>query len=217
MDQTQHCRRCDRDLPQDQWYASTWGKSGQWCKDCYREWHRQRYAAKADDSPRDCAWCGESYRPKARTKSEFCSRKCKEQARNAAVSAATIQAKPDRECLHCGRSLPRSMRADAVFCSQKCNNAAHALQRKLRARTGEDEKPGYLRAAICKRDKWRCGICGDRVNPSLEHPHPRAASLDHVIPVSEGGTNEPANLRLVHLVCNLRRRNLGGGEQLALM
>lgn len=147
----------------------------------------------------------------------YCSRKCKDQARNAAIAAATVAAKPDRECLHCGRALPKSMRSDAVFCTQKCNYAAHALQRKLRTRTGQDGKPGYLRAEICKRDRWRCGICGERVSSSLEYPHARAASLDHIVPVSEGGTSDPANLRLVHLVCNLRRRNIGGGEQLALI
>lgn len=109
------------------------------------------------------------------------------------------------------------MRSDARFCSKRCNEAAHALQRKLRARTGQPNKPGYLRAAICVRDGWTCGICSRSVDSDREYPDPLAASLDHVVPVSQGGTNDPANLRLVHLVCNLRRRHLGGGEQLALI
>jgi 5-methylcytosine-specific restriction endonuclease McrA len=160
-----------------------------------------------------------SYVPKQlKSNAMFCSRECKTKHHNRTKQDAIDAAKPaERICPYCGRVLPRTMRVDATFCSQSCNEKAHALQRKLRARTGSDEKPGYLRAEVCKRDKWTCGICGERVNPSLEHPHPRAASLDHVIPVSQGGGNEPANLRLTHLVCNLRRRNLGGNEQLAII
>lgn len=52
---------------------------------------------------------------------------------------------------------------------------------------------------------------------NLRHPDPMCASLDHVIPVSEGGTSDPRNLRLTHLRCNLIRRNAGGGEQLAML
>jgi hypothetical protein len=166
--------------------------------------------------PLVCIHCGKSYVPQQRKpKASFCSRECKDRSKKDRLIAERLAAKPDRQCLHCAGPLPRKARADAIFCSEDCNSKAHALQRKLRLRTGQDEKPGYLRAAICKRDKWRCQICGQRVNPKLEHPHPRAASLDHVVPVAEGGISEPGNLRLVHLVCNLRRRNVGGWEQLA--
>lgn len=231
--ETKHCKRCQSDKPEPDWYPSTWRKPGQWCKECYRQWNRDRYSAEykaavhrrqyvlktgANDDPRDCEWCGSSYRPKVRIPSIYCSKACKGAARNARLAREREALKPvDRECLHCGSLLPQAMRADAVFCSAECNYKAHALQRKLRARTGQENKPGYLRAAICKRDGWRCGICHQRVNPSLQYPHPRAPSLDHVIPVSRGGLSEPANLRLVHLVCNLQRRNLGVPEQLALI
>lgn len=216
MDQI--CGHCKVTKNVSEFSPSYRGKAGTWCRACFSAYKRGERGTTAQHQPRECTWCGSTYTPKAlKGRASYCSRACKVFARNAAVSAATEASKPDRECLHCGQHLPKSMRADAVFCSEKCNNAAHALQRKLRARTGDENKPGYLRAAICKRDKWRCGICGERVNPTLEHPHPRAASLDHIVPVSEGGGNEPANLRLVHLVCNLRRRNLGGGEQLSII
>jgi len=213
------CNRCGQVKPEPEWPASQWKKGG-WCKQCYRDWHRARYAPKndADDFPRACAWCGESYRPKQRRASTYCSPHCKTLARHAAEKTARITAKPpDRHCMHCGAPLPRQMRADALFCSEKCNYGAHALQRKLRARTGEEGKPGYLRAFIADRDRWRCGICRKSVNKKLQHPDPMCASLDHVIPVSQGGTNDPWNLRLTHLVCNLSRRAAGGGEQLAML
>lgn len=209
------CRRCGYTRPLDEFYKSG-GRVNPWCKSCYKQWYADRNGGMVE---RKCDGCARVMHVTARRAKEpvYCSRKCKDVARNAALAAERETAKPERECLHCGASLPKAKRSDAVFCSERCNYAAHALQRKLRLRTGSDEKPGFLRAEICKRDGWRCGICGERVSPRLEYPDPRAASLDHVVPVSQGGTNDSANLRLVHLVCNLRRRNLGGGEQLALI
>lgn len=41
---------------------------------------------------------------------------------------------------------------------------------------------------------WLCGQAG-------------ADTLDHVLPLSCGGTNDPANLRPAHKACNVRRSN----------
>lgn len=213
------CIRCQETKPLTDFSAYNAARSWGWCKECWQAKHRARYTLKVevDDSPHLCQWCGESYTLTQRRPGMFCSRRCKDSSKNVERQAAINAAKPPRECLHCGVTIPPEKHARARFCSTDCSYKAHALQRKLRLRTGQDNKPGYLRLAICRRDGWKCGICGERVNPSLTHPHPMAASLDHVIPVCEGGLSEPANLRLVHLVCNLRRRHLGGNEQLALI
>ena len=42
-----------------------------------------------------------------------------------------------------------------------------------------------------------CHLCGI----------PGADSLDHVIPLSRGGTNEMSNLRPAHLACNIAKHN----------
>lgn len=38
------------------------------------------------------------------------------------------------------------------------------------------------------------------------HPDPLCASIDHIVPLSQGGTNDLTNLQLAHLRCNLRKR-----------
>jgi 5-methylcytosine-specific restriction endonuclease McrA len=43
-----------------------------------------------------------------------------------------------------------------------------------------------------------------------------SATFDHLIPVSDGGTDAPVNLRLAHLSCN-SRRGAGGVVQLLLV
>lgn len=94
--------------------------------------------------------------------------------------------------------------------------AAHRLQRSLRRRTGEG-MTGWIRAEIFERDGWKCGICRQKVAPNLRYPDPMAPTLDHIVPVSEGGLNEAANLRLTHLRCNCSRKHRGGNEQLAII
>jgi 5-methylcytosine-specific restriction endonuclease McrA len=69
---------------------------------------------------------------------------------------------------------------------------------------------------IYERDGWRCGICGKKASRK-PWPHPLSATLDHVIPLSEGGEHTRANSRCAHLSCNSSRRNLGGDEQLRLI
>lgn len=70
---------------------------------------------------------------------------------------------------------------------------------------------------IYRRDRWKCQICFKRVDENLRSPHPRSASLDHVIPQSQDGYDLKANVRLAHRSCNSSRNNRGGNEQLALL
>lgn len=60
---------------------------------------------------------------------------------------------------------------------------------------GEHFKDPILRRQLFERDKWTCRYCGDAVSPDT-------AALDHVIPISAGGTNEPGNLAACCLMCN---------------
>ena len=218
MTPTRRCAGCLLHLPRDSWDSSRWRVGGR-CNDCRAIEHRQTYVPKtgADDAPRCCKWCGVSYRPKQRKTSFFCGRDCKDFARNAGTVAARLAVKPtDRICLQCGDTMSASVRIDAKFCSVRCSDSAHSLQRKLRTRGGYRDEPGYVRVQIAERDKWQCGICQEPVDRRLRHPSPLSGSLDHVVPVSRGGTSDPENLRITHLVCNLRRGDGVGGEQLAI-
>ena len=73
------------------------------------------------------------------------------------------------------------------------------------------------RHRVFERDKWTCQLCGKRVNRKATAPHPHAPTLDHVIPLSEGGEHTETNAQLAHFRCNTRKGNRGGGEQLALI
>jgi 5-methylcytosine-specific restriction endonuclease McrA len=53
-----------------------------------------------------------------------------------------------------------------------------------------------------------CHLCGKPIDERRTYPHDMSPSVDHLVPVSRGGTNVIENLRPAHLVCNVRRSNL---------
>ena len=77
---------------------------------------------------------------------------------------------------------------------------------------------GYLR----ERDGDDCKICRKAIRYELRSG-PRGdesglgPSVDHVVPRSEGGADDLANLRLAHWCCNRMRKAKGGNEQLLLV
>ena len=56
------------------------------------------------------------------------------------------------------------------------------------------------RAAVLARDGHVCGICGGEIEPS-------DVSIDHITPVSLGGSDDLDNLQPAHKSCNSRKGN----------
>lgn len=98
--------------------------------------------------------------------------------------------------------------------AKRKRDLAKAKRRRAAQRRADAENVD--RDTVGERDGWRCGICAKRIDRALAYPHPRSASLDHVVPISLGGPHTYANTRIAHLQCNLDRSNHMGSEQLAL-
>ncbi len=51
-----------------------------------------------------------------------------------------------------------------------------------------------------------CGICGRPVDKTLKYPDPYAATVDHIIPISQGGhPSDLDNMQLAHAICNRQK------------
>lgn len=77
---------------------------------------------------------------------------------------------------------------------------------------------GYERIKILeiyKRDKWICQLCHKKVNQKIKYPNPLSASIDHIIPIKNGGKHCASNVQLAHLICNVRA-NIYGIKQLRM-
>ncbi|MEU1559503.1 HNH endonuclease signature motif containing protein [Streptomyces mirabilis] len=88
-------------------------------------------------------------------------------------------------------------------------------RRRRAAKRGGTSEP-YTLAEIAARDRERCGLCGGRVAMRQVAPHPKAPTIDHVVPVSEGGDDTRANVQLAHFRCN-SAKGARGSQQLALI
>ena len=62
---------------------------------------------------------------------------------------------------------------------------------------------------LLKRQRMLCGLTGRRLNRDN-------ISLDHIVPLSKGGSNEPSNLRFVHIDVNTFKMDMDDSDLLIL-
>jgi hypothetical protein len=189
-----------------------------------------------------CGHCGGEFQPKT-TRNRFCSERCRDAmhvqrlcsecgvvfpgSRWARVCSATCRRaslarsggsrgpiKPtSRRCSDCGATFLGKQRAH--LCPGCRLNRLRARHRQKNAvRRGASRGPMMSIDQLGERDSWRCHLCRRRVDRTRHHPHPQSPSFDHLVPVSDGGSDEPTNLALAHLRCNVSRGNRGNVQLL---
>lgn len=137
-----------------------------------------------------------------------------------------------RTCVDCGRSGPvdelfyrttpkkLSWRSQCRSCYASELRTTDAYREAARRhRQTRSVVPDALRLEIYERDGWKCQLCGKKVGRSYGYQHQRSPVLDHVVPRSKGGSDDPSNLQLAHRVCNGLKsdRVWRDGEQLLLL
>lgn len=65
---------------------------------------------------------------------------------------------------------------------------------------------------LAARDGCRCHICHRKIDMALTGLAKWGPTIEHILPVSKGGTNEPENLALAHRHCNTARGNRGHSQ-----
>ena len=90
--------------------------------------------------------------------------------------------------------------ASAKYARQR-RDAARKRRARVRLVTVEDVSS----IQVFDRDRWTCGICGDPIPRVTRWPHPLSPSLDHRIPLANGGEHSYANTQASHLACNMRK------------
>lgn len=205
---------------------------------------RQRRSEGGYRKPKDCGWCGETFLAD-KASQRFCGLACagkwwsEERAADRAARApgvALVHApayyrdlpdshpammaspRPPRTfvagcCGFCGSPFVVAWQKTARFCSDRCQKKHYRRDR------GRFVVPDAVRRAVYERDGWKCQLCGKRVGKSYGPSHQRSATLDHIVPRSQGGPDAPSNLQLAHRICNSLKRDQvwRDGEQLMLL
>jgi len=117
-------------------------------------------------------------------------------------------------CKRCGSTFVSRESGPHAFCSDKCAHRHHEHVRRMRRR-GAGCAP-YARHEVFERDAWRCHICGKRVRRNVGACHSLAPTIDHLVPLADGGTDELSNVACAHFICNSLRSNTGEAQLLLM-
>lgn len=163
-------------------------------------------------------------------RANYCGDECrKEVARRKATDLDKRKHQPrECECRVCGKGFtPEYGDKRRTLCSDICEATAQRATRRKRNRGLENHRrrarhygvayEPLKRRTVFERDGWKCGICGERISKSLRYPHTMSASLDHIVPLSQGGGHVLTNVQAAHFICNSYKSAGSAGEQLLLV
>jgi 5-methylcytosine-specific restriction endonuclease McrA len=163
--------------------------------------------------PKPCEECGAVFAPRV-ARQKYCGGKC----RFRVVSRKAWARRPPTEktCANCG-SLYHGRQNS--WCSEACRHflyrqVSNRCDARRRARLrGCSMIESFKNIEVYNRDGWVCGICKGFIDSALKSPHPDSASIDHIVPLSRGGTHTMDNVRAAHRGCNSRKKDRIPGEQ----
>ena len=109
-------------------------------------------------------------------------------------------------CPDCGALVSRKAKAPV-----RCQPCSDIAKRAIDARKNHKRRAtGRIDVSIrdlANRDGERCHLCRRKIDMTLPGTAKWGATIDHILPVSFGGTNEACNLALAHRHCNVARGN----------
>lgn len=202
------------------------GLSG-WCKECRRlDTKRKRDAQpRKPKQPRKrtpngmhCKVCGTELVSAQRN---VCSnRECylEYKRRAALIYDSAKKELAQRKCKECGNLFtPEYGDKRRTFCSDKCRNKWTDRRNKRggdlngRARKNMRKTHGVVLPLmyqyinwrkVLDRDKWVCGICGQTIDRDKKCPDDGSPSVDHIVPLAQGGAHLYSNVQAAHFKCN---------------
>lgn len=97
-----------------------------------------------------------------------------------------------------------------LFCSSSCGERARGKRRRSTTvdRRGRSGRPWRRIRRQVLDEESTCWICGLAIDPVVLWPDRAAGTVDHVVPLSDGGhPTDRSNLRAAHFVCNVAREH----------
>lgn len=176
---------------------------------------RVKQAREARLKEKACDVCGDSFMPES-LRVKYCSVDCRA-VRNREFASSRWNQKKQKwpetrvhSCGWCGEDvvLPYSSRAYNKF-HDECKKQSRRVHNRIKTLRRQNVKTGLriTHEEVAERDNFVCHICQELVDMSLPRTSKRGATLDHVVPITRGGTDSVDNLRLAHWECNVRKSN----------
>jgi hypothetical protein len=135
-------------------------------------------------------------------------------------------------CSRCGREMPAQFDKHGWLKGSTCTTCEYKANPKKRRRDNIESRKrrdaryatwdGVTDREILDGDWWECQMprCLNpegRVITGVSWPDPWSASIDHILPLSLGGTDTASNKRAAHLRCNISAGNRAGQSPVAVL
>lgn len=205
MNPAKNCKVCGIEFTQ----AHTRGRPKVYCsakcKIASRPYQRKKQKNEC------CAFCNQPFEA-AISSQKYCNDVCRN--RSYLIRQRNRTLLRSIECRQCGEMFPREKGRDfrkfCDECKRRRNQDYNAAKNHKRRARG----PLVSLSELVQARGERCHICRRKVDLSLSGLHKMGPTIDHILPVSMGGTNEIANLNLAHRICNVRRSNRGPAQMI---
>lgn len=206
------CLKCGHEMTRDGTWPYQLYKGETGCPSCKREETRRRQEIQTEKIRQ------------AREKEKARKRSIREAAKEAALKEKEQQKRMKMQEIHicecCGRqyTIEETGYNSTKYCSERCQkrlySRRHAQQRDHRKRWRKHDSDITLEK-VFRKDKGICHICGCScdwndyiVNENGTHIAGNSyPSIDHVFPLSKGGTDTWDNVKLAHRICNSHKRD----------
>lgn len=164
----------------------------------------------------DCIYCGKEF-IKTTYDKKYCTKNCSRldfYYRNKKIL--------ERKCKECGNSFSTSdsrMQCCSKECSNKKNWRNAYLIRKRRAKSNGLYERDISVNGIIERDGDNCYLCGNKVDRDSHYTSNRYPTIEHVVPLSKGGTHTWDNVKLAHRLCNMYKgdKEVNDIQQLSIL
>jgi len=156
-----------------------------------------------------CVTCEKSFVARSATR-KFCSSKCSNKHLDIHNPIRCAESDCDRGARGkglCAMHWRRKARAEGRELPDPWSERRKANYHKRRAQKLGTQVEDLRPIDIYERDIWLCGLCVTPVDPDSAWPDPMSPSLDHILPLSKGGTHTYENVQLAHLTCNVSKGN----------
>lgn len=125
--------------------------------------------------------------------------------------------RPGKACATCGEWIDKPIH-NRQYCSRDCSNKVWRKQNleRIRERNREASRRRHARKRSTQVKHFTdkdvrmthgdvCYLCGEKINFRLKFPHPNSPTVDHIVPLSRGGSHTLENAAMVHFLCNNKK------------
>lgn len=165
----------------------------------YKEIQKEKRARKVIIN---CKECGKEVSKKFGTRTEYCSRECRDKKNLQNLKYPNAEWKTKRICLYCEKEF-NPVGPSHKLCSIKCRTIFNSFDFKVQNNGASNSGWMKLRFEVFKRDNFTCRYCGRNVKEDKIKLH-----CDHISPKNKGGKDVLNNLVTACMECNLGKKDV---------